>query len=67
MVFCTFAAFFLSFGATLTPAFAAYASYAPDADSSAAGLTTQGFNASFGVYRLPLLTQGINPADTMLP
>lgn len=48
MVFCTFGAFFLSFAATLTPSFAAFATYAPAGEPAAAGLETQGFNASFG-------------------
>jgi len=48
VVFAAYGAFFFSFGATLTPAFAAFASYAPAGDDPAAGLTSQGFNASFG-------------------
>ncbi|KAK3934656.1 gpr1-like plasma membrane protein [Diplogelasinospora grovesii] len=52
VVFSSFGAFFLSFGATLTPSFAAYASYAPAGEPAAAGLATQGFNASFGFWTL---------------
>jgi len=48
VVFCTFGAFFLSFAATLTPSFAAFATYAPVGEDASAGLATQGFNASFG-------------------
>lgn len=49
VVFLTFSAFWLTFGATLNPSFAAFSSYAPaGAASGAAGLTTRGFNASFG-------------------
>lgn len=49
VVFCSFGAFWLSFGGTLLPQFNAYALYAPPtATSGAAGLATQGFNASFG-------------------
>lgn len=52
VVFCTFGAFFLSFAATLTPSFAAFATYAPAGEPAAAGLETQGFNASFGFFTL---------------
>ncbi len=48
VVFSTFGAFFFSFGGTLNPSFAAFASYAPAGQDAAAGLATQGFNASFG-------------------
>lgn len=49
IVFCSFGGFWFSYGATLIPAFASYASYAPvDAKSGAAGLQTTGFNASLG-------------------
>ena len=48
-VFCSFGGFWFSYGGSLIPAFAAYASYAPaDAESASEGLATQGFNASFG-------------------
>ncbi|KAK2004399.1 GPR1/FUN34/YaaH-class plasma membrane protein [Colletotrichum falcatum] len=51
VVFLTFSAFWFTFGATLNPSFAAFSSYAPaGAASGAAGLTTQGFNASFGMF-----------------
>lgn len=53
VVFCSFGGFWFSYGATLIPAFAAYASYAPaDAVSAAEGLATTGFNASFGFWLL---------------
>lgn len=49
VVFCSFGGFWFSYGATLIPSFAAYASYAPaGAESAAEGLSTTGFNASFG-------------------
>lgn len=49
-VFCSFGGFWFSYGASLIPAFAAYASYAPpDATSPAEGLATTGFNASYGM------------------
>ncbi|CAM1501355.1 Fc.00g105170.m01.CDS01 [Cosmosporella sp. VM-42] len=49
IVFSSFGGFWLSFGGTLTPAFAAFASYAPsDAASPAEGMATRGFNASLG-------------------
>jgi uncharacterized protein len=51
VVFCTFGAFYPTFGATLLPQFNAFAAYAPaDATSPTAGLQTQGFNASFGKF-----------------
>lgn len=56
IVFCTFGGFWFSYGATLTPSFAAYASYAPaDAKTAAEGLLTQGFNASLGKKTLSLV------------
>ncbi|KAI6756716.1 hypothetical protein HG530_011314 [Fusarium avenaceum] len=52
-VFCSFGGFWFSYGGSLIPSFAAYASYAPaDATSSAEGLTTRGFNASFAFWLL---------------
>ncbi|KAI0597511.1 GPR1/FUN34/YaaH-class plasma membrane protein [Biscogniauxia sp. FL1348] len=56
IVFVAFGAFYLSFGSTLLPQFNAYAAYAPaDAASPAAGLETQGFNASFGFFTLSMM------------
>ncbi|KAJ2904455.1 GPR1/FUN34/YaaH-class plasma membrane protein [Zalerion maritima] len=52
VVFSTFGAFFLTFGATLSPDYYAYASYAPAGEDATAGLATQGFNASFGFFTL---------------
>ncbi|KAI6383325.1 hypothetical protein MCOR25_000245 [Pyricularia grisea] len=52
VVFTTFGAFFLSFAATLTPSFAAFATYAPDGAPSSAGMDTQAFNAGFGWFTL---------------
>jgi len=40
--------FWLSLGATLTPYFGAYEHYSADATNAAAGLSSVGFNASFG-------------------
>ncbi|KAL0930485.1 GPR1/FUN34/YaaH-class plasma membrane protein [Colletotrichum truncatum] len=55
VVFTTFGAFWFSFGATLTPSFAAFSSYAPaGAKSGAEGLATKGFNASFGFFTLAM-------------
>lgn len=48
VVFLSFGAFWLSYGGTLLPQFAAYASYAPVGETASAGLATSGFNASFG-------------------
>lgn len=57
VVFLTFSGFYFTFGATLNPSFAAFASYAPpDAVSPAEGLQTRGFNAGFGFL---LLTMGL--------
>ncbi|KAK1708421.1 hypothetical protein CaCOL14_008131 [Colletotrichum acutatum] len=55
VVFLTFSSFWFTFGATLNPSFAAFSSYAPaNATSGAEGLTTQGFNASFGFITLAM-------------
>ncbi|KAF6816467.1 gpr1 fun34-class plasma membrane protein [Colletotrichum musicola] len=55
VVFTTFGAYWLSFGATLNPSFAAFSSYAPPgAASGAEGLATKGFNASFGFFTLAM-------------
>lgn len=49
VVFAVYGGFWLSFAATLTPSFAAYASYAAEPlTEPAEGLTTRGFNSSFG-------------------
>lgn len=48
VVFSAYGAFFLSFGGTMTPSFAAFASYAPIGMDPTTGLRTQAFNASFG-------------------
>jgi len=51
VVFGTFGAFWLTFGATLQPLYNAYGAYAPPtATSPAAGLNTVGFNASFAFF-----------------
>ncbi|KAM0271618.1 hypothetical protein ACHAQH_009045 [Verticillium albo-atrum] len=56
VVFLTFSAFWFTFGATLNPSFAAFASYAPpDAASVSEGLQTRGFNASFGFFLLTMM------------
>lgn len=53
IVFLSFSGFWLTFGATLNPSFAAFSSYAaPDAASPSEGLETTGFNASFGMLAL---------------
>lgn len=49
VVFGTFGAFWLTFGFTLMPAYNAAGAYAADPlTNPAEGLTTQGFNATFG-------------------
>jgi uncharacterized protein len=42
--------FFMSFAATLTPAFNAFGAYSPDPTKPAEGIMSPGFNASFGMY-----------------
>lgn len=49
VVFLTFGTFWLTFAGTLNSSFQAYALYAPPGEEPAAGLTTTGFNASFGM------------------
>ena len=70
VVFCSFGAFFFSFGATLNPSFGSYALLAPAGEPAAAGLATQGFNASFGkiergiyIYPYILLVQSLYTYD----
>jgi hypothetical protein len=49
----SFGAFWLSYAITLQPSYSAYTAYAPsNSTSSAAGLATKGFNASFGKLRM---------------
>lgn len=48
VVFASYGAFFLSFAGTLTPAFAAASAYTPAGGDALDGLSTRGFNASFG-------------------
>lgn len=57
VVFLTFGAFWLSFGGTLNPAFAAVSSY-DDAKTNVSGAATPGFNASFGKDRIHLPSCG---------
>ncbi|KAK7204326.1 GPR1/FUN34/yaaH family-domain-containing protein [Myxozyma melibiosi] len=52
VVFCAFAGFWFSFAATLIPSFNAYGAYAASSESAASGISTQGFEASFGFYLL---------------
>ncbi|RSL42715.1 hypothetical protein CEP54_015386 [Fusarium duplospermum] len=57
IVFCSLGCFWLSLGGVLNPSFGAFSFYAPpDAQSSAEGLATRGFNASLGFW---LLAMGI--------
>jgi uncharacterized protein len=55
VVFMSFAAFWLTIGATLYPAFNAYGAYAPAGGDAGSGLDSQGFNASFGTIQEPRL------------
>lgn len=48
VVFGSFGAFWLSFGATLQPFYNAYGAFSTEANNPAAGLATPEFNASFG-------------------
>lgn len=55
VVFMSFGAFWLAYGATLQPFYNAYGAYAPPTASGAAGnpaegLTSEGFNASLGFF-----------------
>lgn len=52
VVFCSFSGFWFTFGGTLTPSFNAMGAYSPSGDSQALGMSTQGFQASFGFYLL---------------
>lgn len=50
VVFCTFGGFWFSYGATLAPAFAAFASYAPNGQPGALGAQTRSYNVSIGMF-----------------
>ncbi|RAL61286.1 hypothetical protein DID88_010365 [Monilinia fructigena] len=50
VVFVSFGAFWLTFASTLQPFYYAYGLYAPADGTPADGLTTVGFNASFGFF-----------------
>lgn len=53
VVFAVYGGFWLSFAGTLTPSFAAYATYAAEPlTNPAEGLTTKGFNSSFAFWLL---------------
>mgnify|MGYP002804297976 CR=1 FL=1 len=52
IVYCSYGAFFLTLGGTLTPAFFAFDAYAPAGENPSAGLETTGFNAGFGFFFL---------------
>ncbi|KFY87974.1 hypothetical protein V500_06652 [Pseudogymnoascus sp. VKM F-4518 (FW-2643)] len=47
VVFMSFGCFYLTLAATLQPFYGAYAAYSPSPTDPAAGLETEGFNASF--------------------
>ncbi|CDM31639.1 hypothetical protein DTO013E5_2089 [Penicillium roqueforti] len=50
VVFMSFACFYLTLATTLQPFYNAYAAYSPNPDDPTAGLTSEGFNASFGFF-----------------
>lgn len=52
VVFGSFGAFWLSFGATLQPFYNAWGAYATDPTKPAEGLESVGFNASFAFFQL---------------
>ncbi|RDL33622.1 uncharacterized protein BP5553_07990 [Venustampulla echinocandica] len=52
VVFCSFGAFWLTFGGTLQPSFYAYALYAPEGQPASAGMATVGFLSSFAFFLL---------------
>lgn len=56
VVFLTFGAYWLSFGGTLSPSFAAWSSFAAEGEPAASGLQAQGFNASLGKPKPPALS-----------
>jgi hypothetical protein len=57
--------FFMSFAATLTPAFNAFGAYSPDPTNPAEGIMSTGFNASFGMYLQSLSSPFIHPGKTL--
>ncbi|KAI5366650.1 putative acetate transporter GPR1/FUN34/SatP family [Septoria linicola] len=50
VVFTSFGAFWLQYGATLQPFYHAYAAYADPTNPESTGLETQGFNASYAFF-----------------
>jgi succinate-acetate transporter protein len=59
VVFCSFGAFWLTFGATLQPIYNAYGAYGSptattQAETLSTGLASPGFNASFGFFALTM-------------
>ncbi|KAK3069532.1 hypothetical protein LTR53_012050 [Teratosphaeriaceae sp. CCFEE 6253] len=52
VVFGSFGAFWISFGATLTPMYNAYGAFSPDPTNLAEGLTEPTFNASFAFFQV---------------
>lgn len=52
VVFCSYGAFWLTFGSTLQPFYNSYGAYSPDPTLPGEGLTTVGFNASFAFFLL---------------
>ncbi|KAF2098734.1 GPR1/FUN34/YaaH-class plasma membrane protein [Rhizodiscina lignyota] len=54
VVFASFGAFWLAFGATLQPFYSAYGNYATDPSNPATGLTSIPFNSGFGFVLLAM-------------
>jgi succinate-acetate transporter protein len=50
VVFMAYGAFWLTYAYTLDPAYLAYGAYSPDPTNPALGLTSTGFNASYGFF-----------------
>lgn len=50
VVFSSFGAFWLQYGATLQPFYNAYGAYSPNPEAPAEGLNTVGFNASYAFF-----------------
>lgn len=50
VVFLAFGAFWLTFAGTLSPGFAAFASFAAEGEAAATGLETTAFTAGFGTF-----------------
>jgi succinate-acetate transporter protein len=53
VVFCSYGAYFLTYGVTFIPYYNAYGAYSPDPTKPELGLSSPEFFASFGIYPIP--------------